>query len=220
MSYVFNDMVEFSNVILKNRDFTRALNYPEEVDVGSFRSLIRSFFTSREDIDGIYVYTPQDTYYVGAVKSADVRRSVEERLAHTSGAVVWIDTKPERINILSGQYRYFSPSRKLIDLIPSKKISDHRYRRAYPERLLPQSVAEGKGGIRSRRRYVISHADVHIARFWRITICRYPSAPQEHGFTLRLNDGLRHYSVQTAFDTQVRTTDYPFGAQTPPTASF
>ena len=41
MSYVFNDMVEFSNVILTNRDFTRALNYPEEVDVGSFRSLIR-----------------------------------------------------------------------------------------------------------------------------------------------------------------------------------
>ncbi|MGI6148909.1 MAG: sensor histidine kinase [Firmicutes bacterium] len=225
MSYVFNDMVEFSNVILTNRDFTRALNYPEEVDVGSFRSLIRSFFTSREDIDGIYVYTPQDTYYVGAVKSADVRRSVEERLAHTSGEVVWIETKPERINIFSGQYTkyYFSLARKLIDLDTLQELGylTIDIDELTLERLYRNLVAEGEGEVFvvTEGGYVISHTDKSMIGTF---LADHPymqtilSAPQEHGFvSFRLNDRdyFAIYSVCNSFRWRIVRTipaDYLF----------
>lgn len=126
INYVLNDMVEFSNLILTNRDFIRDLNHTDQLDLVSFKSLIRSFFTSREDVDGIYVYTKEEAvYYIGTVKANEaISVLLKAKLEDTSGEAVWIKTKPEKIKIFSGQFikYYFSLGRKLIDFNTLKEL--------------------------------------------------------------------------------------------------
>lgn len=125
INYILNDMVEFSNLILTNRNFIRDLNNTDQLDLVTFKSLIRSFFTSREDVDGIYIYTGEDVYYIGAVKSnEEMSVSLEEKLKNTGGEVVWIETKPEKIKVFSGQFTkyYFSLGRRIIDFNTLKEL--------------------------------------------------------------------------------------------------
>lgn len=124
INYTLNGMVEFSNLILTNRDFIHVLNNNPVPGTGSFRSLLRSFFTSREDVAGIYVYTENDIYYVGAVKSNENISHPLKKIRDTGGEPVWLETTSTLINIFSGQFirYYFSLGRKVIDFNTLKEL--------------------------------------------------------------------------------------------------
>ncbi|AOY77681.1 sensor histidine kinase [Clostridium formicaceticum] len=118
IDFILNDIREFSNALLANRDMISALNDKNNMDVVAFRSLLRSFFTSREDIDAIYVYAGRRVYSVGVNKVAEMEDYMPiSKLAETDGEIVWINTRREKIKILAGEFDkyYFSLGRKLID---------------------------------------------------------------------------------------------------------
>ncbi|AKL95920.1 sensor histidine kinase YesM [Clostridium aceticum] len=118
IDFILNDIREFSNALLANTDMIRALNDKNNMDAVAFRSLLRSFFTSREDIDGIYVYAGRRVYSVGVNKVAEMEDYMPiGKLSETDGEIIWINTRQEKIKILAGEFDkyYFSLGRKLID---------------------------------------------------------------------------------------------------------
>lgn len=125
IDFILKDLQEFSNLILVNRDFVKALSNKDNMDLVAFRTLLRSFFTSREDIDGIYVRSGETTYSAGAIKVADDESYVPpEILSKSEGQVIWINTSRERIQVLSGEFDkyYFSLGRKLVDINTLKEL--------------------------------------------------------------------------------------------------
>ncbi len=118
IDFILNDLQEFSNAILSNRDLIDALNNPSMMEPVSFRNLLRGFFTSREDIDGIYVYSDFSVYSVGTIKvtEEDDYMPINE-LYKSDGEIVWLNTRHEKIKVLAGEFEkyYFSLGRKLID---------------------------------------------------------------------------------------------------------
>lgn len=125
IDFILNDIRDFSDVIVTNRDFLQGLNDTDSMDVVKFRNLIRSFFTSREDIEGIYVQADKNFYSVGAIKVAEQEDSMPAAiLSESDGEIVWINTRNEKIKILSGEFEkhYFSLGRKLIDFNTLKEL--------------------------------------------------------------------------------------------------
>ena len=118
IDFILNDIREFSNALLANRDLIRALNDKDNMDSVSFRNLLRSFYTSREDVDGINVYAGENHYSVGVniVTEKKDHRAVNI-VSSTSGEIIWMNTRQEKIQILAGEFDkyYFSLGRKLID---------------------------------------------------------------------------------------------------------
>ena len=125
IDFVLNDIREFSNVILTNRDFLKALNLRDSMDSVQFRNLLRSFFTSRDDIDGIDVLADRNFYSVGAIKVSDKADYMPtDILSRSDGQILWINTRREKIKILSGEFDkyYFSLGRKIIDFNTLKEL--------------------------------------------------------------------------------------------------
>lgn len=128
IDFILNDLREFSNIILTNRDFIGALNNIDTTEPLVFEGLLRSFFTSREDIEGIYVYSGDDSYSIGSnkvlKKSNDSAWYWYKELTSSSGEIKWIDTRHEKIRILAGDFDkyYFSIGRKLIDINTLKEL--------------------------------------------------------------------------------------------------
>ncbi len=118
IDFILNDLQEFSNAILSNRDLIDALNNPSMMEPVSFRNLLRGFFTSREDIDGIYVYSDYNVYSVGTIKVTEEEDYMPiNELYKSDGEIVWLSTRHEKIKVLAGEFEkyYFSLGRKLID---------------------------------------------------------------------------------------------------------
>lgn len=125
IDFILNDIQEFSNVILANRDFLQALNNGETMDTVQFRNLLRSFYTSRDDIDGIDILTDKNFYSVGAIKVAEKPDYMPvDMLFRTEGEILWVNTRREKIKILSGEFDkyYLSLGRKLIDFNTLKEL--------------------------------------------------------------------------------------------------
>ncbi|MCX7710961.1 MAG: sensor histidine kinase [Clostridia bacterium] len=120
IDFRLNDLREYSNIILTNRDFISILNNIKNTEPLAVENLLRSFFTSREDIEGIYVYSGDYAYSIGSnkvlTKSNDAAWYKE--LSNTEGEIKWIDTRHEKIRIMAGDFDkyYFSIGRKLIDI--------------------------------------------------------------------------------------------------------
>lgn len=125
IDFILNDIREFSNVIQANRDFLKALNNADHMDSVQFRNLLRSFFTSRDDIDGIDILAGKDFYSVGAIKVAEkADNATIDILSESDGQIFWINTRREKIKILSGEFDkyYFSLGRKIIDYNTLKEL--------------------------------------------------------------------------------------------------
>jgi two-component system, sensor histidine kinase YesM len=166
IDFILNDIREFSNVILTNRDFIKELNNTDNMDTVTFRNLLRSFFTSREDIDGIYVLADGNLYSVGAIKVAEQKEIMPvETLARSEGEIVWINTRQEKIKILSGEFdkHYFSLGRKLIDFNTLKElglitidIDESMLEKSYKNLMSGES---GQVFICNREGVIVSHPD-------------------------------------------------------------
>lgn len=152
--------------MLANRDFLRALNDMEHTDTVQFRNLLRSFFASRDGIDGIDVLTPHHFFSVGAIKvNEKADQASTDVLEKSEGQIIWLNTRKEKIKILSGEFDkyYFSLGRKLIDLNTLKELGIMTF--DIDETALAklyQNLTSSAGGevfICDRNGAIISHPD-------------------------------------------------------------
>lgn len=120
IDYRLNDIQEFSNIVLTNRDLISLLNNKLNSEPYMYENLLRGFFASREDIEGIHVHSGESLYSVGSnkiIKESNDSKWYTE-LSNTDGRVRWINTRKEKVKIMAGDYNkyYFSLGRKLIDI--------------------------------------------------------------------------------------------------------
>lgn len=116
INFILNDIEEFSAVIISNRNFLEMLNKSSEFSQSEFNNKLRSFITLRDDIEVIDLVLDEGYYSIGAKKTS-MTREVNDKLISSSGNPLWMATKKERIQILSGKFEkyYFTLGRKIID---------------------------------------------------------------------------------------------------------
>lgn len=125
ISFKLNDIQEFSTVVTSNSELLTMLRNGSDLKQGRFDRVIRNFITSRDDIEVIDLVLNGVNYSVGAIK-VDNKQKVDERLILSTGQPLWLPTKSEQIEILSGKFKkyYFTLGRKIIDF---NTLKDYGY---------------------------------------------------------------------------------------------
>ncbi|MFT5874924.1 MAG: two-component system sensor histidine kinase YesM, partial [Clostridium sp.] len=125
ISFILNDMQEFSTVVISNSELLYALRNKSDSKKENFNKVLRSFITSRDDIEVIDLVLDGVHFSVGA-KKIDKQQKVNEILVISTGQPLWIPTKSEKIGILSGEFKkyYFTLGRKIIDF---NTLDDYGY---------------------------------------------------------------------------------------------
>jgi len=92
------------------------LKHPADFSKNEFNIKLRSFITTRADIEVIHLILGQDRYFIGANLISGFN-SIDERLAASSGQPLWVSTKEVEIEILAGRFKkhYFTLAQKIID---------------------------------------------------------------------------------------------------------
>jgi len=167
IDFLLNDFSNFSNIILTNKNFIDLIKNKENAAHYEIESLIRGFFTSRDDIEGIYIYSGQNNYSIGLGKTI-VRNDEAEwykDLLQSEGEVKWINTRHETMKTMSGDLDkyYFSLGRKLVDILTLEElgvllidVSEDILEKSYKAQIIADDVeafiCDAKGNI-------ISHTD-------------------------------------------------------------
>ena len=115
IDYVLNDVEKFSNSIFLTSEFLELMQRGNRAD---FEKTLRSYFSSRDDIDGIYIMINGEFYYAGAEKRNGVHISPREELKDSSGEIIWFPTQQRHIKVLSSVVtkNCFSLNRKIVDV--------------------------------------------------------------------------------------------------------
>ncbi|OGO79534.1 MAG: hypothetical protein A2Y23_09710 [Clostridiales bacterium GWB2_37_7] len=118
LNFILEDIQEFSTVIISDSQLLEMLDNKSSYKVEAFNSVLRSFITSRDDIEVIdLVMEDAYSYYsVGAKKTNRMER-LSKQLNNSSGQPLWLPTKIEEIEILSSKFKkdYFTLARKIIN---------------------------------------------------------------------------------------------------------
>lgn len=116
INFILNDIQKFSTVIVSNGNFLEMLKHPADFSKNEFNIKLRSFITTRADIEVIHLILGQDRYFIGANLISGFN-SIDERLAASSGQPLWVSTKEVEIEILAGRFKkhYFTLAQKIID---------------------------------------------------------------------------------------------------------
>lgn len=116
INFILNDIQEFSTVITSNPELLYMLNHRYEYRVDEFERVLRNFILSRDDIEVIDLIQ-QDTYYSVGAKKVNWMKRISPELEESSGQPLWLPTKSEEIEILSGKFKrnYFTIARKVVD---------------------------------------------------------------------------------------------------------
>lgn len=115
IDYVLSDLEKFSNSIFLTSEFLELMQRGNRAD---FEKTLRSYFSSRDDIDGIYIMINGEFYYAGAEKRNGVNIIPREQLKDTSGEIIWFPTAERYIKVLSSVItrNCFSLNRKIVDV--------------------------------------------------------------------------------------------------------
>ncbi|HHW67127.1 MAG: two-component system, sensor histidine kinase YesM [Epulopiscium sp.] len=115
IDYVLNDVEKFSNSIFLNYESSELMRIGNRAEL---ENKLRSYFSSRDDIDGIYVMIHGEFYYAGSEKRNGVNIIPKAVLKNSSGEVVWLPTKERYIKVLSSVIKRncFSLNRKIVDV--------------------------------------------------------------------------------------------------------
>ncbi|HYE11087.1 MAG TPA: sensor histidine kinase [Patescibacteria group bacterium] len=116
LNFILNDIREFSTVINSNSELLYMLNHKTDYRADEFGRVLRNFITSRDDIEVIDLVL-EDAYYTVGAKKINRLERVNKRLEESLGQPLWLPTKSEEIEILSGKFKknYFTLSRKIVD---------------------------------------------------------------------------------------------------------
>lgn len=125
ISFILNDIQEFSTVITSNSDLLEMLKDRNQYKPEDFNRVLRSFITSRDDVEVIDMVLDGKYYSVGA-KEINRDEHLSARLTNSSGQPLWLPTKRKQIEILSGKFQkyYFTLGRKIIDF---NTLKDYGY---------------------------------------------------------------------------------------------
>lgn len=164
LNFILDDVQEFSTVITSNSELLNMLNNKHDFRADEFGRVLRNFITSRDDIEVIDLVLEDAYYTVGAKKTNRLER-INERLADSSGQPLWLPTKIEEIEILSGKFKknYFTLARKVVDFNTLKDygyllidLEEHILEQAYSSLLdndkVEVLICDDQGNI-------ISHSD-------------------------------------------------------------
>ncbi|KUO69215.1 MAG: hypothetical protein APF77_03040 [Clostridia bacterium BRH_c25] len=116
LDFILDDIREFSTVITSNSELLYMLNHKYDFRADEYGRVLRSFITSRDDIEVIDLVLADAYYSVGAKKINRLER-ISPQLEKSSGQPLWLPTKSEEIEILSGKFKknYFTLARKVVD---------------------------------------------------------------------------------------------------------
>lgn len=125
IDFILKDIEEFSTVIISNNNLLHMLKNEDDYGIDDFKNVLRGFITSRDDIEVIDLLLQERKYSIGATKIASTHRA-DEALENSSGQPIWIPTKRENIEILSGIFDkyYFTLARRIIDF---NTLDDYGY---------------------------------------------------------------------------------------------
>jgi two-component system sensor histidine kinase YesM len=112
LDFILSDIQEFSTVITSNSELLDMLNHKADYRADEFGRVLRNFITSREDIEVIYLVL-YDSYYTEGAKKINRLERINQRLEKSSGQPLWLQTKSEEIEFLSGKFKknYFTLAR-------------------------------------------------------------------------------------------------------------
>ena len=125
ISFILNDVQEFSTGVTSNSELLYMLRYKAQYKQEDFNRVLRNFITSRDDIEVIDLVLDKAYYSVGAKKVSNLQK-VNSSLIASTGQPLWLPTKSEKIEILSGKFekKYFTLGRKIIDF---NTLADYGY---------------------------------------------------------------------------------------------
>ncbi|GKX32204.1 histidine kinase [Vallitalea longa] len=125
IDFILKDIEEFSTVIISNNNLLHMLKNEADYGVDDFKNVLRGFITSRDDIEVIDLLLQERNYSIGATKITSNYKA-DEALENSSGQPIWIPTKKENIEILSGIFDkyYFTLARRIIDF---NTLDDYGY---------------------------------------------------------------------------------------------
>ena len=125
LNFVLDDVQEFSTVMTSNSELLDMLNNKSNFKAEEFNRVLRNFITSRDDIEVIDLVTDNAHYTAGAKKNNSLER-INQELKSSSGQPLWLPTKSEEIEILSGKFKknYFTLARKIVDF---NTLKDYGY---------------------------------------------------------------------------------------------
>ena len=125
IDFILSDIEEFSTVIISNSTLLDMLRNEDKYESDDFRDVLRGFITSRDDIEVIELLLHGRKYSIGAYKMKSTY-SIDKNLKNSSGQPIWLSTKKENIEILSGIFDkyYFTLARRVIDF---NTLDDYGY---------------------------------------------------------------------------------------------
>ncbi|GMQ56090.1 sensor histidine kinase [Vallitalea sediminicola] len=125
IDFILQDIEEFSTVIISNNNLLKMLKNESEYGYDEFKNTLRGFITSRDDIEVIDLVMQGRKYSIGATKITS-SYTIQKALADSSGQPIWLPTKKENIEILSGIFDkyYFTLARRIIDF---NTLDDYGY---------------------------------------------------------------------------------------------
>lgn len=125
LNFMLNDIQEFSTVITSNSELLNMLNNKTGFRADDFGRVLRNFITSRDDIEVIDLVL-DDAYYTAGAKKTNRLERINQQLKDSLGQPLWLPTKSEEIEILSGKFKknYFTLARKIVDF---NTLEDYGY---------------------------------------------------------------------------------------------
>lgn len=116
INFILEDIQEFSTVIISDSELLDMVNNQSEHKEEKFNRKLRGFITSRDDIEVIDLYL-NDVYYSVGAKKINSLEELSPNIRKSSGQPLWLPTKSEEIEILSGKFKknYFTLARKVVD---------------------------------------------------------------------------------------------------------
>lgn len=125
LNFVLEDVQEFSTVITSNSELLDMLNNKGRFKAEEFNRVLRNFITSRDDIEVIDLVFG-DSYYTVGAKKVNGLDPMSQVLESSLGQPLWLPTKNEEIEILSGKFKksYFTLARKIVDF---NTLEDYGY---------------------------------------------------------------------------------------------
>lgn len=126
LDFTLEELRNYSNVMLTNRSFINLLKNRKSAAPNEIENMLRSFFTSGDNIEGIYIYSGPDSFSIGSEKVIKRNDNAEwfKELLKTEGEVKWIGTRHETVKMMSGSFDkyFFSLGRKLVDIFSLEEL--------------------------------------------------------------------------------------------------
>ena len=116
INLMLDDLEEFSTMVISNSTLLRMLKNRSDYTQDDFNNVLRTFITSRDDIEAIDL-SVENTYYSTGVRKIGLPDRISYKLFNSSGQPIWIPTRSKMIEILSGTFekKYFTLGRKVVD---------------------------------------------------------------------------------------------------------